>query len=299
MKVSSALQLLCLAAIWGSSFLFMRMGVDVLSPAVLIAARVGFAALFLFSASLWLKRQTNLLENWKHFLILGFFNSALPFLLFAWSVQTLSASMLSILNATSPLWGMLVGVAIRQNALTVKSTIGLFVGIAGVSLLVGFDKITLQADAPLAILAALGAAFCYAIASTYTRIRTAKAVSSFDNAHGSMWAASLLILPLLFTSPAPPVPDLKIIIAVIMLGVVCTGIAYVLYFKLVEDIGAPSALTVTFLVPVFGVAWGHLFLDEVIGWHTVSGMVLVVTGTALVTGFSVKNLIRARRSDSA
>lgn len=292
MNASSLLRLLTLAAIWGGSFLLMRISVTTLSPAVLIEARVGLAALFLFFTSLWLKKNVSLFPHWKHFLFIGLFNSALPFLLFAWSAQTLSSSMLSILNATAPIWGTLIGVITKQNRLSIASSIGLILGVSGVALLVGLDGITLQTGAPLAIVAALGAALSYGVASTYAR--SAVSIPSFDNAHGSMWAATFLVIPLLPFSPPSHVPDVQILTAVVMLGVVCTGIAYLLYFKLIEDIGSPSALTVTFLVPVFGILWGYLFLDEIIGWHTIVGMLLVITGTVLVTGFSIRSFIGGR-----
>ncbi|MRI33833.1 EamA family transporter [Endozoicomonas sp. OPT23] len=292
MNPSSLLQLFALAAIWGGSFLFMRIAATVLSPAVMIEVRVGLAALFLSVVAFALKKKLPLLQHWKHFLIIGLFNSALPFLLFAWSAQTLTASMLSILNATSPIWGTLIGVVARQNSLTVKTVIGLLSGILGVALLVGLDGVVFQDKAEWAIIAALGAAFSYGIASTYAR--TAASVPAFDNAHGSMWAATLLIMPLLIFSPVNDIPGTDVITSVLLLGVVCTGMAYLIYFKLIADIGAPSALTVTFLVPVFGVAWGALILDEAIGWHMVAGTLMVIVGTALVTGFSISSLFKRK-----
>ena len=287
------LRLLLLAAIWGGSFLLMRISASALSPAVMIEARVGLAAVFLLLVSQWSKRNSLLSEHWKHYLIIGFFNSALPFLLFAWAAQTLTASMLSILNATAPIWGVLIGFMMKENQLTAKISIGLICGISGVTLLVGLDQIILQKGAPFAITAALLAALSYGVASIYTRFSVN--IKPFENAHGSMWGATLLIIPLLPFSPANNQLDLNIIGAVILLGVLCTGIAYLLYFKLISEIGAPSALTVTFLIPVFGIMWGYLILDESIGWHTVVGTLLVVTGTALVTGFSISNIFEVKR----
>jgi len=131
---------------------------------------------------------------------------------------------------------------------------------------------------------ALGAAFCYGIASLYTK--QARAVEPFANAHGSMWGATLLLLPAAFFFPPPALPGGDILLAVVVLGVVCSGVAYLLYFRLIAEIGAAPALTVTFLIPLFGVLWGWLFLDEIVGWHTLGGASIVIMGTALVTGFS-------------
>jgi drug/metabolite transporter (DMT)-like permease len=117
-------------------------------------------------------------------------------------------------------------------------------------------------------------------------------VDAFANAHGSMWAATLLIAPAVPFAPATASPTLAIGLAVLALGVLCSGIAYLLYFRLVADLGAASALTVTFLIPVFGVLWGHLFLGEAIGWNTWVGAAIVIAGTALVTGFRLGAVFR-------
>lgn len=292
MTPASLLRLLALSAIWGASFLFMRIAVPALGPAWLIEARVAFAALFLAVVALWLRRPLALGRHWRHYLILGAFNTALPFLLFAFAAKTLSASLLSILNATAPLWGTLIGVIALRAPLGGKALLGLALGLAGVALLTGFDESALRPGAGVAIAAALGAPFCYALASTYAK--SVEQVEPFANAHGSMWAATLLVAPLLIAQPAVPMPDTGVIAAVVALGVVCSGIAYLLYFRLINEIGAAPALTVTFLIPVFGVLWGHLFLDEAVGWHTFAGTLIVLTGTALVTGFSPAALLRRR-----
>ena len=284
MNPASAFRLLLLAAIWGGSFLLMRICAQVLNPVTLIEGRVGLAALFLLLVARYIKSNLRPGLHWRHYIVIGLFNSALPFLLFAYAAQTLTASMLSILNATSPIWGVVIGALWHQNPITAKTLGGLMMGISGVGLLVGLDTITFTEGAPLAILAALGAACCYGIASTYTK--SAAHIEPFDNALGSMWAATLLVLPLTPFFPAVTLPDGNIITAIILLGVVCTGVAYLLYFRLIADLGAPSALTVTFLVPVFGICWGHLVLDEIIDWHTLIGTLLVIAGTMLVTGFS-------------
>jgi drug/metabolite transporter (DMT)-like permease len=289
MNAASLIRLLVLSAIWGGSFLFMRIGAPVLGPTVLVEFRVGLAALFLFGVALFLKKRLNVRAHWQHYLVLGLLNSAIPFLLFGFAAQTLSASLLSILNATSPIWGAIIGAVWARTPLSRRSLVGLMLGVMGVALLVGFDQMTLLPGAGLAIIAALGAAFSYGIASVYAK--TAKSVAPFANAHGSMWAAALLILPLVLFFPVNATPTPNVMLAVIALGVLCSGIAYLLYFRLISDIGAAPALTVTFLIPVFGVLWGGLFLDEIVGWHTILGSVIVILGTALVTGFSPNTLM--------
>jgi drug/metabolite transporter (DMT)-like permease len=250
---------------------------------VLIEFRVLFAALFLALVGFVLKKRLDLRANWKHFFILGFFNSALPFLLFAFGARTLSASVLSVLNATAPMWGALVGAVWTRHAIGLRTALGLLLGTAGVALLVGFDHVSSKPGAGLAVVAALAAALSYGIASQYAR--SAKSVEPFANAHGTMWTSSLMVLPVLPFFPMSGEPTAGIVGAVVALGVLCSGIAYILYFRLIEEVGTTSALTVTFLNPVFGILWGALFLGETIGWYTIAGSAITLVGTALVTGF--------------
>jgi drug/metabolite transporter (DMT)-like permease len=288
MNIASLVRLVSLSAIWGASFLFMRIGVPILGPILLIEFRVGLAALFLLAVGTVLSKELNPRQYWKHYITLGFFNSAVPFLLFAFAAKTLSASLLSILNATAPIWGAVIGAVWTRTMLSGKALLGLTLGVAGVAILVGLDPSILHDEDYLAMFLALGAAFSYGIATNYAK--SATKVDPFANAHGSMWAATLLIAPAVpFVSNAV-VPSVTVAAAVFALGVLCSGIAYLLYFRLIADIGAAPALTVTYLIPVFGILWGHLILSEPIGWHTIIGAGIVIIGTALVTGFSVSSL---------
>jgi drug/metabolite transporter (DMT)-like permease len=283
MNTTNLLRLISLAAIWGGSFLFMRIAAPVLGPAVLIEFRVLLAALFLAAVGLFLRKRLDLRANWRHYFILGFFNSALPFLLFAFAARTLSASVLSVLNATAPMWGALIGAAWMRQAVPGRTVIGLVLGTAGVALLVGFDHVASRPGAGIAVAAALFAAFSYGVASLYAR--SANMVEAFANAHGTMWTSALMVLPALPFFPMTGSPTIGIAGAVLALGVLCSGIAYILYFRLIEEVGTTSALTVTFLNPVFGILWGALFLGETVGWYTVAGSAITLVGTALVTGF--------------
>jgi drug/metabolite transporter (DMT)-like permease len=289
MNLASLIRLLTLSAIWGAAFIFIRMGAPVLGPTLLIELRVALAAVFLSVAGYFFRKQLNARAHWRHFLVLGMFNTALPFTLFAMAAQTLSASLLSILNATAPLWGALIAAVWSRKALTIRTGMGLALGIVGVGVLTGFDPSSLNDGALLAILLALGGAFSYGIASTYASIATK--VEPFANSLGSLWVAVLIVGPAVpfFTHAFTPTPI--IMASVLALGVVCTGMAFLLYFRLVADIGPASALTVTFLIPVFGILFGHIFLDEPIGLSTLLGASIVILGTALVTGFSVSSLL--------
>ncbi|WP_253188806.1 DMT family transporter [Pseudoalteromonas sp. EB27] len=259
------------------------MAANSLGPAVLIEFRVGFAAVTLFIVALYLKRRLAFTEHKKHFFIIGAFNSALPFLFFAYAAQTISASTLSILNSTTPIWGAVVGILWTKTKPTRSMVLGLLLGLIGVAILVGQNHFVLNSQSIIAIVAALSASLCYAIASHYTK--NAPKLAPFDNAHGSMWASSFMVLPLILFMPIREVPTTNVMLGVLVLGVVCTALAYILFFKLIEDIGPTSALTVTFLIPLFGIFWGHLFLDEQIGPNTLLGALFVIVGTMLVTGF--------------
>ena len=289
----SFLKLIMLAAIWGGSFLFMRIAANPLGPAVLIEARVLCAAITLLLVSFYLKRKLSFNVHAKHFFILGLFNTTLPFLFFAYAAQTLNASTLAILNSTAPIWAAIIGAIWTKTALESKVLLGLGIGVTGVCVLVGWDAMNIGQEAIIPIFAAVMAAFSYGIASNYTK--TAPKVEAFNNAHGSMWAAVLIVLPFVFFIPMREAPDLTITTSVILLGAVCTGLAYLLYFNLINELGAPSALSVTFLIPVFGILWGNLFLDEAIGINTVVGSILVITGTMLVTGLSPAQMLKNAR----
>ena len=183
MSLPSLLRLFILAAIWGASFLFMRMAANSLGPAVLIELRVGFAAITLFIFALYLRKKLAFTTHKKHFFIIGALNSAIPFLLFAFAAQTINASTLSILNSTTPIWGAIVGIVWTKTKPTKSMLLGLLLGLTGVAILVGQNSLTIDSQAITAIVAALCASLSYAIASHYTK--HAPKLSAFDNAHGS------------------------------------------------------------------------------------------------------------------
>ncbi|MGR5259393.1 DMT family transporter [Vibrio astriarenae] len=293
MSASSFFRLVLLASIWGGSFLFTRIAANTFGPAFLIEFRVGFALISLFVVSLYLKKRLAFSPHKKHFFTLGLLNTALPFTLFAYAAQTLNASTLSILNSTAAIWGAIIAFFWHKTRLTRTGGVGLLIGIIGVGILVGIDGARIGAHSIPAIIAGIMAAFCYGLATNYTK--TAPSIESFDNAHGSMWAATLWMIPLLFFMPMRGQPTPIEWTSVVLLGVVCTGYAYLLFFRLVTDEGAASALSVTFLIPMFGILWGYLFLDEPIGLNTILGTGLILSGTMMVTGFNPRALFHAKQ----
>jgi len=295
MTAGSAVRLLILAAIWGGSFLFMRIGAPVLGPAWLIQFRVGIAALFLLICAAWLRKPLQLRQYWRHYLILGCLNSALPFFLIAFAAKTLTASLLSVLNSASPIFGAIISVVWLRNRITKLSAAGLAMGVIGVFILVQGGIAARADDWGIAVAAALLSTIFYGIAGTYAKA-SPKPIEPFSNAHGSMWAATVLMALTLPFYPTSTAPTLGVWTAVAALGVLCTGVAYLIYFRLIQDMGPISALSVTFLIPVFGILWGVLFLDEQIGWSTIIGALVVLAGTALTNGITPRFFLESGKS---
>ncbi len=256
---------------------------------MLIEARVLIAAIFLTLVGLAMRRKLAWRHRFGHYLVLGGLNSALPFVLFAYAAQTLPASMMAILNATTPTWGAIMMALWTRRWPTPRVLTGLVIGLVGVAIVIGVDTFTLP-GAGLAVAASLGATLSYGVSSVHAKATAGD--DAFASAHGSMWASVLLVLPIALFMPMPAMPGPGVIAAVLALGILSTSIAYLLYFRLVAEVGPTSALTVTFLIPVFGVAWGVLFLGERVGWNTFMGAGVVLLGTALVTGARLPRALR-------
>ncbi|MDQ7979406.1 DMT family transporter [Paraburkholderia sp. SARCC-3016] len=287
-------QLLILAALWGASFLFIRIGVADFGVAPLMALRVGIGALFLvvvliirrpLRASIDTLRQ----RAWP-LAVVGVLNSAAPFCLFAYAELTLSAGVTSVINATTPLWGALVAFAWLKDRLNALRSVGLAIGFAGVLMLVwdqivapGAGSAATPATTALAAAAALGATLLYGIAASYTK-RHLMGVDALSVATGTMIGATIVLLPFAIAQwPAAPV-TLHAWASILGLGIGCTGIAYMLFFHLIAVAGPARAITVTFVIPVFGILWGALFLGERVSAGMLAGCAVILVGTALATG---------------
>jgi drug/metabolite transporter (DMT)-like permease len=277
------IELLVLAAIWGASFLFMRMAAPEFGPVALIALRVGIAALCLVPALLLHGGFAPWRGRMLHLLVVGAINSALPFCLLAYATLSLTAGLASILNATSPLWGGLVAHVWLKDRLDRSRTMGLLIGFAGVATLMWGRASFKPGGAGLAVVAALAATLSYGVAASYAK-RFLRGVDPLAVATGSQVGAALLLLPAaLALWPEHPV-SARAWGAVAGLGVACTAVAYVLYFRLIANVGPTRAIAVTFLIPPFALAWGGLFLAESITLRTLVGSAIVLMGTAFATG---------------
>jgi drug/metabolite transporter (DMT)-like permease len=279
MRPADTARLVLLAAIWGASFLFNRITAPVLGPVLTAELRTLIAGVAL-AAYFALSGYDIEWRRWgRHYLVVGIFSSALPFLLWAYAALTVTAGVLSVLNATSPMWGALCAALLLRERMSMRRVVGLAVGIAGVALVTSPTGGT-ALHYP-AVAAALAAAFSYGLIATYLR-RWASAVPSRGMAAGSQFAAGILLIPLIPLSPPTVMPAPLIVASILALGLVCGAVAYLLYFRLIADIGATRALTVTYLIPVFGVLWGALFLGEALTLTMLGGGVLVIAGTVLV-----------------
>lgn len=281
MNLAGNLQLVLLAAIWGGSFLFMRITVPAVGASTTVFVRLLLGALFLSAVCLVQGQRLALRSHWRSYVILGVLNTGLPFLLFGIAARSLPAGLLSILNATTTLWGAVIGAFWLRTPLNGKTVLGLLLGVSGVALLVGLDRAAARPGAGLAIACGLLAAFCYGVAAVYTR--QASPVAPMANAQGSLWVATLMVLPALLWEPSKVTWSAPVAGALLGLGVVCSGLAYLIYFRMLSRYGAQQVLTVAFLIPLFAVLWGVLFLAEPIGAGTLLGAPAVLAGTALVS----------------
>ena len=281
MRSADLIRLLTLAAIWGASFLFIRIIAPELGPLWTSGSRVSIAGcamlLFLFA----LRKKMAFGRNWKVYLVLGILNSALPFSFFAYAEMTMPAGYAAIVNATSPLWGALVGAVVLKEALTARKVAGLFAGIAGVACLVWRGPEELTTQLLLSAGACLAAAFCYGLAGAYAKLNSA-GIAAPMLATGSQLGAALVILPALPFMPMTHEATPHVLLFALMLALLCTAVAYFIYFRLMADIGPTKTLTVTFLIPLFALVWGALFLHEEISVNTLIGCALVVLATWLV-----------------
>lgn len=282
------LDLLFLAAVWGGSFLFMRIAVPEFGPGPLMALRVGLAALTLLPLAMLRGKLPLIAHRWKAILVVGALNSAIPFLLYAYAAQSLGAGFMSVANAVTPVWGAVIGWLWLNDRLPAIRAVGLGIAVMGIVVLV-WDKLDFGTggDGP-AVLAAISAPLFYGIAANWTK-RFLSDLDALSSATGSMIGASLVLAPLaIATWPITPV-SWQAWSATIALAVVCTGFAYIQLFRLIASVGPTAAVSVTFLVPIFGVLWGVWFLDEILTTRIVTGALVILIGTALSLG-----LIRPR-----
>jgi drug/metabolite transporter (DMT)-like permease len=290
---------IALGAIWGSSFLFMRLAVAELGPLPTAALRVAFGALFLLPLLIWRGQVHLMRESWLPVFFVGLLNSGIPFALFAFSLLTITTGLSSIINASVPMFGALVAWLWLREKPTSWRIVGLVLGFAGVTLL-AWDQAGIKGEGlhPLwAIAACVGACISYAIAASFSRLYLQE-VPPLVAATGSQIGATLgMALPAAYLWPATA-PTPLAWLSLLILGGLCTGVAYLLYFRLLSDCGPARTLSVTYLIPLFAVSYGIVLLGE----HFTASMglhaLIILLGTAMATGLVDPGALWRNRSSN-
>ncbi len=298
MKARDAIDLVLLAALWGGSFLFMRLGAHEFGPVAMVWVRVTLAALVLLPLLMTKGLTPQLRAQWRPIATVGLVNTVVPFVLFTYAALHLSAGLSSVFNATAPLWGAVVAWAWLHDKPAAPRALGLAVGFAGIVWL-SWEKADFKPGAPLSgtalsVLACLVATLFYGVGANYAKKRLV-GVAPLAVATGSQSAAALaLALPAAWWWPQTA-PSATAWLWVSLLAVLCTAWAYLLYFRLIARLGAARAISVTFLIPLFGMLWGGIFLGESVTPVMLMAGAVVLLGTALATGLVKPRAWRAGR----
>ncbi|MEO8154624.1 MAG: DMT family transporter [Rhizobacter sp.] len=298
MKRTDLLELFTLAAIWGASFLFMRMGAAEFGPVALSFVRVAGATAFLLPLLALKGEFTALRQHWRPLLIVGLTNSALPFICFNYAALTINAGLSAVFNAATPLFGAVIAWLWLKDRLTPPRIAGLVIGFGGVLWLV-WDQAAFKPGASSsgwAVLACMAATVCYGFSASFTK-RHLTGVPPMAVAAGSQLSATLFLAPLAWLWWPASMPSAHAWLFALVLAVACTGVAYVLYFRLITHVGPANAISVTFLIPVFAVVWGGMFLHERVSVVMALGCAVILLGTSLATGV-LKPPRQAKRSST-
>ena len=291
MRLRELAALVLLAAIWGSSYLFIRVAVEPLGPVLVAFLRVviGGAGLVLWAVATGQKES--LVCPDRRFLFLGLMNAAIPYGLIAFAELHITASLAAILNATTPLFTAAVAATWAGERLSTGTWLGGLLGLGGVAVLVGWHSATIDAAFALAVVAMLGASLAYGLASVYAKQRL-RGMSSLGAAAGQQMGAILVLAPFGLVSGVEKSGSISlgpgVTVAVLGLGLLCTSVAYLLYFHLISTTGAVRTSSVTFLIPVFGMLWSVLFLGEAVPPGALVGLLMILGGVGIVSGNVVR-----------
>jgi drug/metabolite transporter (DMT)-like permease len=284
MTASDVLRLVALAAIWGASFIFFRVVAPVLGAIWTAEFRVLIAGIALLGFATISKSNLEWRKYGLWYAVIGVINSGIPFALIAFAQLKLTASMAAILNATTPMWSLIIGTLAFGVRFTLWKAFGLLLGIVGVGVLVGWSPLEPGLQTTLSILAMLTATLCYGIATNMTRAKLQDA-PPLGSAVGSQLASSALLAVFMPFDLPRAVPSSTVILCILALALACTAVAYLMYFRLIRDIGAIPASTVTLIVPIFSMIWGTLFLGENITITKVLACATILCGVGFINGF--------------
>lgn len=285
--------LLLLSALWGGSFLFMRIAAPALGPILLIELRVGIAGLALLLYAVLRRSVPEWRSAWKQYLVIGVINSAVPFVLISFASIYLPASVTATLNATTPLFGVIVAAIWIKESLTWQKVLGLALGLVGVTLLMGLGPIPLTSETLIAVGASLLGAVSYGVAAVYTKVKM-RTGQPLALALWSQLSAALILLPLVPVSLPSAAPAPVVVYSVLGLSLLSTALAYLLYFYLIVHAGPTRATMVTYLQPAFGMLWGALFLKEALEMGNFVGFGLILVSVGLVSGVTLRRGVAAK-----
>lgn len=271
-------RLFTLAAIWGLSFLFMRIISPVFGAFLAADLRLLIAGIALVGYFFVTGYSLDWKKHWRHYLAIGAINCSLPFVFFCFAAQHIPASYSAIFNATSPIFGAIFSAIWLGTGFSWRTLAGLVCGLSGVALVAKVGPVETGYWFWLSLASCMGASISYGLGGVYVR-KFASQIPAPSIAAGSQMLAGLLLLPTLPLGPSPGEITPVIIGSTLALGLLCSAVAYLIYYRLIADIGPAKALTVTFLVPIFGMIWSSLFLGETITAGMVAGSILVLLGT--------------------
>ena len=296
--------LIALAVIWGSAFFCIHVAVHAVPPLTYVWLRVTIAAAALWAYLAWRREPAGLPRSvWGSMLLLALLNNVIPFILFGWGQTHIASGLASILNATTPIWGVIVAhVFTSDERMTSRKVAGVLLGFGGVALMIGPDLLGSIGNNVLAQLACVAAALLYALAGVWARRFKRQGVSPLSVTTGQLTAGALVMLPvaLLFDRPwEQAFPPFSALGAIIVLAVVCSAFAYILYFRLIDSAGATNALLVTLLVPPVAILLGALMLGEIIEARDFAGLGLIALGLAAIDGRLLSVFAPAARRQAA
>jgi drug/metabolite transporter (DMT)-like permease len=289
MNRSDWLTLIGLAVIWGSAFFCIHVAVHSVPPLTYVWLRVTIAAAALWAYLAWRNEPAGLPKSvWGSMFVLALLNNVIPFILFGWGQTHIASGLASILNATTPIWGVIVAhVFTHDERMTPRKIAGVLLGFGGVALMIGPDLLGSIGNNVIAQVACVTAALLYALAGVWARRFKRLGVSPMSVTTGQLTASALVMLPVALVFDRPweqAVPPLDALGAILVLAVVCSAYAYILYFRLIDSAGATNALLVTLLVPPVAILMGALMLGEIIEARDVAGLGLIALGLAAIDG---------------
>jgi drug/metabolite transporter (DMT)-like permease len=291
MKILDMAALFGLAALWGASFLFIRIASPVFGPILTIQGRVSLAAAALIVFILLSGKSLYFKQKWRQYFIIGALNAAIPFTLIATAALYLPASMSAILNSLTPLFTAFVIWGWMQEKLSLRKWLGTVVGVSGVAILVGWSTVPFTKEVMIAVILSVLSTIAYALAGVYAK-KSFDGVPALSLAAGQQLAASILLLPFTFINFPTSSSGITTIavLSVVGLAIFCTAIAYLLYFYLITNVGPAKTLSVTFLIPVFGMMWGSFFLQEELTVGMIVGLFVILGSVFLISDLQLKKL---------